>query len=366
MRIIQVANVRWFNATSWYALYLARLLQDAGHESLVLTLEDTESHAKAQEWNLDVRTLPLNSSNPLKVAHVYRELSQLVTEFKPHAVNCHRGESFWLWSLLKKRSNSFRLIRTRGDQRLPKHDPINRWLHASVADAVIATNSVMYGHFREHFPIRDCNLHRILGGVDRARFAFSVDGRARVRAEFGFGEDDLVVGLLGRFDEVKGQRELIQAIASLRADGNVHLKLMLAGFPTATTQEQVQNWINDSGMSDATVITGSRRDVADIISAMDLGVIASKWSETIARAALEIMSCGVPLIGTTVGVMPDLISGRALFPPNSVKNMAESIAWAQPESTRRGLVSQQAKTMENLSGEAFLERTLAVYRGEPS
>ncbi|MBU1001693.1 MAG: glycosyltransferase family 4 protein [Proteobacteria bacterium] len=366
MRIIQVANVRWFNATSWYALYLARLLRDAGHEPLVLTLEGTESHAKARDWGLPVRTLPLNSCNPLVVVQLYHELSRLVAEFKPHAVNCHRGESFWLWGLLKRQTRSFRLIRTRGDQRLPKHDPVNRWLHASVADAVVTTNSVMYDHFHKHFRIPESNLHRILGGVDRARFSFSDAGRARVRAEFGFGPKDLVVGLLGRFDEVKGQRELIQAIAGLRAMGKTDLKLMLAGFSSAIPQEQMHTWINEAGLEKAALITGNREDVVDVISAMDLGVIASKWSETIARAALEIMSCGVPLIGTSVGVMPDLISGRAVFAPDDVQAMAEAIAWAMPKAIRQRLVSQQAQTMEDLSGDAFLEHTLAVYKGGSS
>ena len=38
LRVIQVVNVRWFNATAWYGLFLSRLLKDAGHEVLVLGL----------------------------------------------------------------------------------------------------------------------------------------------------------------------------------------------------------------------------------------------------------------------------------------------------------------------------------------
>ena len=46
-RSIQVVNVRWFNATAWYGLELARLLNAAGHESRVVSLADTETFAKA-------------------------------------------------------------------------------------------------------------------------------------------------------------------------------------------------------------------------------------------------------------------------------------------------------------------------------
>jgi hypothetical protein len=38
LRLIQVVNVRWVNATAWYALFLARLLKEAGHQVLTLGL----------------------------------------------------------------------------------------------------------------------------------------------------------------------------------------------------------------------------------------------------------------------------------------------------------------------------------------
>ena len=44
-RSIQVVNVRWFNATAWYGLELARLLNAAGHDSRVVALADTETFA---------------------------------------------------------------------------------------------------------------------------------------------------------------------------------------------------------------------------------------------------------------------------------------------------------------------------------
>ena len=53
MKIFQVINVRWFNATAWYALTLSRLLADAGHEVLVLTQADTDTDRKSREMGLN-------------------------------------------------------------------------------------------------------------------------------------------------------------------------------------------------------------------------------------------------------------------------------------------------------------------------
>ena len=204
-RSIQVVNVRWFNATAWYGLELARLLNAAGHESRVVALADTETFAKAEEMGLRPLAMPLNAKNPLEFPGLIRDMGRLVRAFRPDVVNCHRGESFLFWGLLKG-MGGYALVRTRGDQRLPKGNLPNRILHTRVADAVVATNSVMARHFAEKMRVPAERLHMILGGVDTERFRFEPEGRAEVRARYGFTDDECVVGLLGRFDLVKGQK----------------------------------------------------------------------------------------------------------------------------------------------------------------
>jgi glycosyltransferase involved in cell wall biosynthesis len=362
MRSIQVVNVRWFNATAWYGMYLSRLLLEGGHDVLVLGLPGTLSARKGEEWGLPMRLLDLNTATPWGIAALYGKLKGLVAEFKPDVVNCHRGESYLLWGLLKKELGGFRLIRTRGDQRLPKAGLVNRWLHNDVSDAVITTNSPMTRHFQNVFKVPRHKLHQILGGVDTDAFYPDQSARARVRAELGYGDNDFVVGLLGRFDRVKGQHELIRAVARLRGQGMTSIRLLLLGFDSATPEKAVRGWIAEQGIDSATTITGKRPDIAACLNALDLGVVASLWSETIARAALEIMATGVPLISTGVGVMPDLVEPEALFAAGDVDALASRIrqVMERPEladSLRR----EQRRRMTDLSGRDFLAKTLSVY-----
>lgn len=363
LRVVQVVNVRWFNATAWYGLFLSRLLKDAGHEVRVLALPGTDSFTKAEEWDLDPTPLPLNSANPLTVASLAASLARLVRGFRPHVVNCHRGESFILWGLLKAAGYPFALVRTRGDQRAPKGNLPNRFTHSRLADAVIATNSRTADDLRRILLVPEAQIHTIPGGVDTRRFFPDPEGRARVRAEWGLRDEETAVGILGRFDAVKGQKELIEAVATLRWEGRRDLRLILAGFPTSTSLDKVQTWLADAGMADAAIITGKHPDVRACINALDLGVVASVGSEAIARAALEIMACAVPLISTDVGVMPDLLEPAALVPPADSAALAEGIrrflddaAWG-PE-----LIRSQHERMRSLTEHEFLAQTLAVYR----
>ena len=365
MNIIQVANVRWFNATAWYALYLSKLLQDDGHKVLVLTQQDTPTHAKALEMGLTAVPVDLNTNNPFRLAGSCVDLVRLVRSFRPDIVNCHRGEGFFLWGLLLKLGMPFKLVRTRGDQRLPRSDFFNRWLHRSVASSVVVTNKRMATHFLETMRTPEAQVWCIHGGVDTDVFRFDPEGRERVRREFGFGQDDFVIGLLGRFDEVKGQRELARCVARLRRErGHRHVRLFFIGFETSTRLTEIRQWIAQEGIEEITAISGKREDVAACISALDLGVVASLWSEAIARAALEIMACNRPLVSSDVNVMPDLVPKQGLFPAGDEAAMTDVLARAiENAAYREELVLAQGKTMSQLTGRDFLNRTLNLYAG---
>lgn len=363
LRVIQVVNVRWLNATAWYGLWLAKLLREAGHDCLVAALPGTDPWRKAEEWGFTPLNLRLNSANPLSLAAAYVRLRRLIGDYKPHIVNCHRGEGFFLWALLRKELKSFALIRTRGDQRLPRNDFFNKWLHNRATDALISTNTAMADYFAQNMDTPPGHMHTILGGVDQNLFRFDPAGRETVREEFGFAEKDTVIGLLGRLDTVKDQPGVITACAALRKSGRV-VRLLLVGEGTSNvSRAKVEDWLSSSGMSDYAVITGKRADVPACISAMDIGVVASLASETIARAALEIMACKRPLLSSAVGVMPDLLPARALFPPGNPVAMAEKIGQVMDDPEFAwGLIEDAASRLPDLSGPAFVNKTLAVYR----
>lgn len=365
MRTLQVINVRWFNATAWYALTLARLLNGAGHETRVAALEGTDTWEKARGMGLDPVALDLNSNHPLTLALAGARAARLVRAFRPDVVNCHRGEGFFLWAGLKKLGLPFALVRTRGDQRQPRADVLNRIMHNRVADGVIVTNRAMAEHFRLRMRTPADRLWVIRGGVDLDAFAFDPEGRARVRAEFGFTDQDQVIGLVGRFDQVKGQRELIQAVSKMRHDLEMrNVRLLLVGFPTAVSQAQVEAWIEEARIGAVTRITGPRKDLRACLSALDVGAVCSLGSEAIARAAFELMAADRPLVSTRVGVMPDLVPDQALVPPGDVPALTLKLVEVLKHPELRGeLVRAQAGTMTQHSHRDFLQRTLSVYQG---
>jgi len=139
---------------------------------------------------------------------------------------------------------------------------------------------------------------------------------------------------------------------------------MLVGFGSATGEDEIRAWIKQYKLERFTTITGRREDVAACLSAADLGIVSSLWSETIARAALEIMAAGRPLISSDVGVMPDLLPPEALFPAGDVNAMTRLLTKAIDEAAfRQELLKANDLTLSQLSGRDFLQRTLTLYEG---
>lgn len=360
LRILQVVNVRWFNATAWYALHLSRLLKDEGHDVRVLGLKDTASFEKAREMGLEPVPLDINSLNPIHFGPALAGLVKLLRDFSPDVVNCHRGEGFVLFALLKKMGFPFALVRTRGDQRRPKKTLLNQYLHNTCADAVVVTNSHMHKVFQNKFVTPSEHLHMILGGVDTATFAYSEEGRKRFRQQYGVTDSEQLVGLLGRFDPVKGHEVLIKAVALLK-NRFPNLRLMLAGADSAITQQEMRAMAEEAGLT-GVVLPGACEDVPACISAMDIGVVASVGSEAIARVALEMISCGIPVIGTSVGVLPDILPGWATVSPGQPAALATCLSGLlENEQQKEALLRWNKNILSSVADEAFLAQTLDVY-----
>ncbi|MDR2152565.1 MAG: glycosyltransferase [Helicobacteraceae bacterium] len=321
MRFFHLINVRWYNATAWYALNLCRLLQEAGHDAIAGVLPNTQTAQKAKEMNIKTYEDNFNAENPIGVAF---RLNAFLRDFAPDIVTAHRGELFWFLALKRLFGARWKMLRVRGDQRAPKANFINRFFHNKCADRIIVSGEWIKKNFIEKLKTPRDKISVIYGGVNTTKFAFDKNGRDLVRSEFGLKKSDIVVGLVGRYSEVKGHKSLIDALYILRQNDE-NYKLLLVTSSSDLNTADLQKYIDDRGLSGAAFITGFRADITACISAFDIGVVASLGSEAICRVAFEIMSVGVPLIAAKVGALPEVTPNGNLFAPNDATAIAQKI-----------------------------------------
>jgi glycosyltransferase involved in cell wall biosynthesis len=146
--------------------------------------------------------------------------------------------------------------------------------------------------------------------------------RAEGRRVLGLDPEDEVVVNVGREEYQKGQRQLVEAIASLAAR-RPRLKLLIAGRRGASSEE-LDRSANDLGLGDRVIRLGHRPDVADVLAAADVFAFPSRF-EGLGGAVIEAMALGLPIVSTDLPAVREIVEeGRnaLLVPPDSPRDLA--------------------------------------------
>ncbi|HET9440656.1 MAG TPA: glycosyltransferase, partial [Longimicrobiales bacterium] len=112
---------------------------------------------------------------------------------------------------------------------------------------------------------------------------------------------------------------------------------------------RVQQVAEEEGVADRVMFLGKQESVAEILSCADLFLLPSA-SESFGLVALEAMSCGVPVVATRVGGVPEVVpDGEAGFLADigDIKTMAEQglrILKDADEWRRMSLAAREAAT----------------------
>jgi L-malate glycosyltransferase len=115
-------------------------------------------------------------------------------------------------------------------------------------------------------------------------------------------DGEKIITHVSNFRKVKRVPDIVDAFALIRKSG-VEAKLLLLG--DGPERQAVEAKCRELGVCKDTRFLGKQENVEEILSVSDLFMLPS-GSETFGLAALEAMSCGVPVISSDVGGLPEL------------------------------------------------------------
>jgi glycosyltransferase involved in cell wall biosynthesis len=173
-------------------------------------------------------------------------------------------------------------------------------------------------------------IHTILNGIDPARWDPTLD-RNEVRRELGVPSDTLLLASVSRLFSWKGQRELLRALALVRAEApNVHLLIVGADSREAeggSFSDELKALAANLGISKHVTFTGARSDIPRIMAACDVFTLAS-FEEPFGLVFLEAMVMQRPVVAIDNGGTPEVVEhGQTglLSPPWDVPALAANI-----------------------------------------
>ena len=205
--------------------------------------------------------------------------------------------------------------------------------------------------------IRSEKVSTIYNGVDLGFFKGSADG-LRIRREFGIPKHAPVVGTVANFSPKKAYADLLEGI-ELILEKNPAVWFLLVG--RGPLECEIKEKAQSLPRSQQVIFTGSRSDIPDLMSAMDLFVFVSLW-EGLPNVLLEAMAMGRPVISTAVGGVPELIEeGKEgiLIPPRNLQTFSRAVFELLGDYKRAQAMGLQAQ--EKIRREFGMERMVSEY-----
>jgi len=170
-------------------------------------------------------------------------------------------------------------------------------------------------------------------------------------------KDQFVIGFVGRLVDEKGVGDLLQSTRDLPGTK----VLMLGRGPWSAQLATLPDVIAYPAVPHA--------EVPAYLMAMDVLVLPSrttpKWKEQFGHVLIEAMVCGVPVIGSDSGAIPEVIADAGLiFPEGDVVALRKAIIRLRDDAVLHAelIARGRARVMAHYTHQRIAEQTAAIYR----
>ncbi len=342
MRIIIVTSSENRSGGTRQALYQAQGLLERGHDvtlclparssfwDLPVTEHGSFWHAlpeKRKEWRVAIEALFAQSTEPVVVHAFHNKAVKLIA---------------W-WGLFWRRRGII-CVAHRG----VIYRPGNPFPYLSPGMQAFLTNSKACSKaLRWHCPPKKRLVIPNAVPDERVRVTRELD---EVRAELHLTGQETVFGYVGNTAPIKGMQRLILAFAKLCNKPNTeHLRLVLLGGP----KNHWDSLLHALNIADRVSCVGFVEHVADYLQACTLFVFPSSGMDSAPNTVLEAMRMGLPIVGTRVGGMPDIVKHNGILVDH--KNSDELMKAMEYAVTNPEMYSTWAEGSKHLSKQYSLD-----------
>jgi len=223
-------------------------------------------------------------------------------------------------------------------------------------DRVIAVSESAAEETRNAFKVPRSKIRVVHNGIDTDMFR-RLDGERRERGR--------LVIVANTVDRKKGVIYLLRALQLLREEIDVKLTIVDRGAPD---NEYTPALVGRFGLDGSVDFTGkvSLEELVRYYATAEVAVVPSLY-EGFGLPAAEAMACGLPVVATTAGALPEVVEdGRSgiLVPPRDHYALAGAIkCLLKDEPLRRAMGEEGRRRVErNFTWEEAARKTLEVYR----
>lgn len=400
-KILRIINRLNLGGPTYNAALLSKHLAPQFETHLVAGMkDDTEASSEFIVENLGLSPTYVpnmyRSINPIKDLPAYRQIKQLIQDFKPDIVHTHAAKAGALGRLAAYECGVPVIVHTfHGHVFHSYFNPfktrlfleIERWL-AKVSHQIIAISPKQREELQSIYKVAKADkISTIPLGFDLSRFQNEqVDKRITFRQEYKIADDEIAIGIVGRVVPIKNHDLFLKALKKVVQNTNKKVRAFIIG--DGEERGRIEQLVKDLQLTISTpdqpkgqvTFTSWITDIDIAYAGLDI-VALSSLNEGTPVSLIEAQAANKPIITTEVGGVCDVVCRNKtalLSPSNDVEKFARNLQ-KLVESRRlrqkigkRGhiFVAQKysyqrlAKDMSNLYHKLLLENAPA-YRQQP-
>ena len=198
---------------------------------------------------------------------------------------------------------------------------------AKSADKIICVSDAVKNHFKEMTGREDVQV--IYNGVDNSKFSPNAK-TDYLKEEFGIKDENIVIGMIGRLNAWKGQKDLLNALELVFKENNQAKGLFVGGVFEGQEWriDDFKSFIKEKNCEDRVIFTDFRNDSPSIHNLIDIFVLPSTNPDPLPTVVLEAMATAKPIVGYRHGGICEMVKDREnglLVEVNNYEELAKAI-----------------------------------------
>jgi glycosyltransferase involved in cell wall biosynthesis len=198
------------------------------------------------------------------------------------------------------------------------------------------------------------------GMSEKDIFEIGHESRERCRENWGLGNQDFVIGTVGRLVKEKNHLFLLDVFEQLlKVQPNSYL--VICGY--GPLEKEIREKIEKLGIASKVRILNNVKNTMKVYAGFDLFVLPS-LTEGFGLVLLEAMSAELPIVAANVGAIPEVLSEnyRFMFNPTRSEELLERLVSSTEMSVRREQSQQTTLRLKNFTSQAMFRNMDSLYR----
>jgi glycosyltransferase involved in cell wall biosynthesis len=300
-------------------LFLARQLNIGGAERQLVTLANdlaARGHeiviasyypggALSKKLDSGVRLISLGKRSRWDLLYLYLRLIRVVRQERPDVLHGWMLTQNLVATPLRLFNPKVRLFwcmrSSNREMVLSRFETLQEWLQfrlSGFADCIVVNSLAGLEHAVEQGVPREKMLH-IPNGIDTKLFYPDAAEGKSMRAEWGIGDSEKVIGNVARFDPIKNHPLFLKAAARIASE-RPNVRFVCIGHGQAVYLEELQALTRILGIESKVRWIQARPDTRAVYNALDV-FCSSSLSEGFPNVIGEAMACGRRCVVTDVG-----------------------------------------------------------------